>query len=75
MNKLTGGIHTNTDEVFDTGFTQPITPRAIADVIKKSIEPLDEVLEILQASAELLKILGTIQMCIEADLLGGRRMV
>ena len=38
--------------------------------MKTSIEPLDYVLEIIQASGELLKILGTIHKYIEADVLG-----
>ena len=65
--KLNGGFHTNTDAVFDTGCTHPITTRAVAEGMKASIEPLDEVLENIQASGELRKILGTIRLYIEAE--------
>jgi len=36
---------------------------------------LDEVLQIVQASEETLKILGTVRMYLEADVLGCRRLV
>ena len=47
--KLNGGIHTETNAVFNTGCTHLITTKAVADGMKKKIEPLDEVLEIIQA--------------------------
>ena len=62
MSKLIGESRTNTDAVFDTNCAHPITTSAVADGMKTSIEPLDEVLEIVQASGELLKVLRTIRM-------------
>ena len=56
--------------MFNIGCTHPITTKAVADGMETSIEPLNEVLEIIQASGELLKILGTIHKYIEADVFG-----
>ena len=67
-------FHTvETDAVFDTGCTQPISTKT--DGMKNKIEPLDEVLQIVQASGETLTILGTIRMYLKADVLGCRRLV
>ena len=60
---------------FDTGCTHPITTKVAVEGMKMEISPLRVVLVIIQANGELLKLLGTCRMFIEADNFGGRRMI
>ena len=65
--KLNRGTYTETEAVFDTGCNHPIATKTVTDGMKKKIEPLDEKLQIVQASGETLRILGTVRMYLRAD--------
>ena len=52
--KLNKGTYTERDAVFNTGCTHPVTTKTVTDGMKKKIEPLDEILLIVQASGETL---------------------
>ena len=47
--KLNGRKSIDSDGVFDTGRTHPITTKAVVEGIGMEIDPLKEVLEIIQA--------------------------
>ena len=72
---MTGGRSTDTDGVMYTGCTFPITTTDVAEGIRAEVKPLNEDLEIIDASGKPMAILGTIKMFIDNRILGGRKLV
>ena len=70
-----GGKSTSVESIMDSGCTYPLTTTAVTKALNAEIEPLDEPLSIVEASGRLLKILGTVKLYLEADVLGGRKLV
>ena len=53
----------------------PITSTAVADGIGAEVKPLKNKLEIIDASGQIMDIIGTIRMYINNRVLGGRKLV
>ena len=68
--KINGGISTNADAIMDSGCTHPLTTMSVTDAIKMKVTPLSRELIIVEASGKNLRILGTVRMFLEADVLG-----
>ena len=73
--KINGGISTNVDAIMDSGCTHPLTTMSVTEAIKMKVTPLSRDLVIVEASGKNLRILGTVRMFLEADVLGGRKLV
>ena len=73
--KLHGGRSTSADTIMDSGCTYPLTTMLVAEAIKKKVQTLTRELIIVEASGKKLEILGTVKFNLEADVLGGRKMV
>ena len=72
--KLNGGMSSKTDAVMDSGCIYPVTTTAVTKEMKTEIKPLREELTIIEASGKTLKVLVTVKMFLEADVLGGRKL-
>ena len=59
----------------DLGCTYPLTTMTVTQAIKMQVTPLSRELIIVEASGKNLEILGTVKFYLEADVLGGRKMV
>jgi hypothetical protein len=53
----------------------PLTTLTVTEATKVKITPLARELEIVEASGKNLKILGTVQLYLECEVLGGRKMM
>ena len=73
--KINGGISTKVDTIMDSGCTQPLTTMLVTDAIKMKVTPLARELIIVEASGKNLRILGTVRMYLETEVLGGRKLV
>ena len=73
--KINGGISTNADAIMDSGCTHPLTTMSVTNAIKMKVTPLSSELIIVEASGKNLRILGTVRMFLEADVLGGRKLI
>ena len=73
--KMHWGRGTETDSVNDTGCTYPLMTTAVTNALKLEVKPLQGTLEIIDASGNALDVLGTIQMFIDSEILGGRKLV
>ena len=63
------------DSIMDSGCSFPITSTAVAEGIGAEIKPLKNKLEIIDASNQVMDIIGTIKMYIYNQVLGGRKLV
>ena len=66
---------TNTDAIMDSGCTYPLTTMTVTQAIKMKVTPLSRELIIVEASGKNLEILGVVRVFLEADVLGGRKLV
>ena len=73
--KLHGGRSTPADAIMDSGCTYPLTTMTVTEATKKKVQPLTSEVIIVEASGKNLEILGTVKFYLEADVLGGRKMV
>ena len=73
--KRNGGRNTSVESIMDSGCTHPITTTGVTKALDIEIEPLEEPLLIVEASGKLLTILGSVKLFLEADVLGGRKLV
>ena len=73
--KMQGGRGTDTGCVMDTDCIFPITSTSVAEGIRGEVKPLNEDLEIIDASGKPMEILGTIKMFIDNRILGGWKLV
>ena len=71
--KINGGICTEVDAIMDSGCTHPLTTMSVTEATKMKVTVSRE-LVIVEASGKNLRILGTVKMFLEADVLGGRKM-
>ena len=73
--RLNGGTSFKTDTIMDSGCTYPVTTKTVTDEMKDEIKPLKESLTIYEPSGKSLEVLGTEKMFLEAEVLGGRKLV
>ena len=73
--KIVGGRECTMDSIMDSGCSFPITSTAVAEGIGAEIKPLKNKLEIIDASNQVMDIIGTIKMYIYNRVLGGRKLV
>ena len=73
--KLNSGISTRTDAVMDSGCTHPVVSLSVVKALKTQVQPLSKELTIIEASGSQLKIEGTVRIYLEADVLGGRKLL
>ena len=59
----------------DSGCTHPLTTMSVTEAIRMKVTPLSRELVIVEASGKNLRILGTVKMFLEADVLGRRKMI
>ena len=53
----------------------PLTTMSVTEAIKMKVTPLARELVIVEASGKSLRILWTVRMFLETDVLGGRKMI
>ena len=73
--KLNSGISTRTDAVMDSGCTHPVVSLSVVKALKMQVQPLSNELTIIEASGSQLKIEGTVRIYLEAEVLGGRKLL
>ena len=73
--KLNGGTSFKTYTIMNSGCTYPLTTKTVTDEMKDEIKPLKESLTIDEASGKSLEVLDTVKMFLEAEVLGGRKLV
>ena len=73
--KRNGGRSTGVAAMMDSGCTHPITTTTVTKGMGMKITPLTKELEIVEASGANLKILGTVKMYLECEVLGGRKLM
>jgi len=70
-----GGRSTDADAIMDSGCTHPLITQTVTDALNMEITPLSRDLEIVEASGKNLTILGTVQIYLECEVLGGRKLM
>ena len=73
--KRNGERWTDVAAIMESGCTHPLTTFTVTEAIRKNINPLTRPIEIVEASGDNLKILGTVQAYLECEVLGGRKLV
>ena len=73
--KRSGGRSTEVAAIMDSGCTHPLTTLTVTQALKMEMTPLDRELDIVEASGNLLRILGTVSFYLECEMLGGRKLV